>query len=135
MMSRGRGSSPSAQTLGRFGEYLAVLLLILKGYRVRHRNWSGPAGELDLVLQRRGEIVFVEVKTRSTDLYGGAAAAVDRDKQRSLARTAAAYLGRFGLWDRPCRFDVVTVERLQGPPFWRVRHLRNAFEPDLGRRM
>jgi putative endonuclease len=112
-----------------------MILLNLKGYRTRHRNWRGPAGELDLVVQRRGEIVFVEVKTRSGDLYGGAVAAVTHDKRRSMARTAAAYLGRFSLWDRPCRFDVVTVERVSRPPFLRVRHLPNAFQPDLGRRM
>ncbi len=130
-----RGSNSTRRRLGRRGELLALALLTLKGYRLRHRNWRGPAGELDLVVERRGEVVFVEVKTRSGDLYGGAVAAVDGDKRRSLVRTAASYLGRFGLWERPCRFDVVTLERTRRPPFWRIRHLRNAFEPSLGRRM
>jgi putative endonuclease len=111
------------------------LLLAVKGYRPRHRNWQGPAGELDLVVERGGELVFVEVKTRRGDLYGGAAAAVGGDKRDALARTAAAYLGRYGLWSRPCRFDVVTVERTSRLPFWRLRHIRNAFQPDLGRRL
>ena len=51
------------------------MLLAAKGYRVRHRNWRGGGGELDLVAERRREIVFVEVKARSSDLYGGAVAA------------------------------------------------------------
>jgi putative endonuclease len=88
---------------------------------------------LDLVVERRRELVFVEVKLRRGELYGGAAAAVDHEKRRALIRTAAGYLSRYGLWDRPSSFDVVTIERMARPPFWRIRHLRNAFEPNLGR--
>jgi putative endonuclease len=124
-----------AHGLGRRGELAALVLLWLKGYRLRHRNWRGPRGELDLVMQRRGQVVFVEVKTRSSDSFGGARSAVDRDKQRRLTAAAAAYLSRFSLWDWPCRFDVVTVERSVRFPFWRLAHLRNAFRPDLGRRL
>jgi putative endonuclease len=112
-----------------------MLLLLAKGYRLRHRNWQGPAGELDLVVEGRGEVVFVEVKTRRGDLFGGAVEAVHDAKRRSLARTAAAYLGRYELWQRPCRFDVLTIERRSGFPFWRVRHITDAFRPDLGRLM
>jgi len=121
--------------LGRRGEWVALALLLLKGYRPRHRNWRGAGGELDLVVERRGEIVFVEVKARSSDLLGGAGGAVDAHKKRILARTSSAYLSRHGLWDRPCRFDIVTVEKMDGFPFWKIRHYPNAFSPDLGRQM
>jgi putative endonuclease len=123
------------RTLGRLGEWLALALLLVKGYRPRHRNWRGAGGELDLVAERRGEIVFVEVKTRSSSLFGGAGAAVDREKQRTLARVSAAYLSRHGLWDRPCRFDIVTVEKRKRFPYWSIRHWVNAFSPDLGRQL
>ncbi len=123
------------QKLGRRGEWIALGLLILKGYRPRHRNWRGAGGELDLVVERHREIVFVEVKARSSDLYGGAVAAVDARKQRILTRTSSSYLSRFSLWNRPCRFDIVTIERKTGFPFWSIRHYKNAFRPDLGRRM
>lgn len=106
---------------------------MLKGYRPRHRNWRGAGGELDLVMQHRDATVFVEVKARSDDLFGGAAAAFNRDKQRTLTRAAAAYLGRFDLWQRPCRFDLVTIERSGGLLRWRLRHYRNVFQPNLGR--
>jgi len=119
--------------LGRGGELAALILLVLKGYRLRHRNWRGPSGELDLVVERGGRIVFVEVKTRSSELYGGAVAALDRDKRLAVARTAASYLGRYGLWDRPCRFDLVAIERGERFPWWRPRHVAGAFEPGLGR--
>lgn len=120
---------------GRRAEWVALVLLLLKGYRPRHRNWRGAGGEIDLVVERRRETVFVEVKARSGDLYGGAVGAVDRDKQRNLTRASSAYLSRFGLWDRPCRFDIVTVEKQAKFPFWRIRHYQNAFSPNLGRRM
>ena len=120
---------------GRRGELVALVVLSCKGYRLRHRNWRGPTGELDLVFERRGEIVFVEVKTRSGEMFGGAVAAVNRDKQSTMLRTAASYMSRHGLWERPVRFDVVTVERRPRFPGWRIRHLRNVIRPDLGRMM
>jgi putative endonuclease len=109
--------------------------LRLKGYRVRDRNWRGPSGELDLVVERHGEIVFVEVKTRSGQGFGGALGAVDRAKRSAIDRTASAYLGRHGLWNRPCRFDIVTVERAPRLPWVRIRHFVDAFGEDRGRLM
>jgi len=123
------------RSFGRFGEWAALLWLLIRGYRLRHRNWRGPSGELDLVMSRRGEIVFVEVKARSSGDFGGALGAVNRSKQAALARTASAYLSRFTLWDRPCRFDVIAIERTGRGPGFRVTHQTNAFQPDLGRRM
>jgi len=118
---------------GRAGETVALLLLLAKGYRLRHRNWRGAGGELDLVMERRGEIAFVEVKARSSDDFGGAAAALHDKKKKTLTRVSAAYLGRYSLWERPCRFDLVTIERIAGLVPWRVRHYRNVFRPDRGR--
>jgi putative endonuclease len=122
-----------AHRLGRSAEWVALLLLVVKGYRPRHRNWRGAGGELDLVMRHRGETVFVEVKARSDDLYGGAAASLTAKKQKVLVRTSSAYLGRYGLWEQPCRFDLVTFERTGGFFPWRIRHYRNVFQPNLGR--
>ena len=121
--------------LGRAGEFFALLLLLAKGYRLRHRNWRGAGGELDLVMQQRGTTVFVEVKARSSDDFGGAAAALDAKKKKTLVRTASAYLSRFSLWERPCRYDLITFERIGGMIPWRLRHYRNVFQPNLGRQM
>jgi putative endonuclease len=112
-----------------------MLLLLVKGYRLRHRNWRGAGGELDLVVERRREIVFVEVKARRSEDFGGAAAALDAKKKKNLVRAASAYLSRFSLWERPCRYDLITFERRGGPLPWRIRHYRDVFQPNLGRRM
>ncbi|NOZ77630.1 MAG: YraN family protein [Acidobacteria bacterium] len=120
---------------GHRGELAARWFLRMKGLRLRHKNWTGGGGELDLVMSRRKEIVFVEVKTRSSALFGGAAAAVTREKQARIVRSAAAYLSRFDLWDAPCRFDVVLVEKTGRFPFWKVTHYVNAFQTDFGRRL
>jgi len=120
---------------GRRGELAALILLVLKGYRPRHRNWSGGGGELDLVVSRGPLIVFVEVKTRGGPAFGGGAAAVTPAKRNRLTRAASAYLSRFNLWDRATRFDVITVEGRPAFPWISVHHLKNAFRPDLGRRV
>ncbi len=125
----------SARRTGRRGERAALWFLRLKGFHLRHRNWRGGGGELDLVMSRRHEIIFVEVKTRSSQLFGGATAAVTREKQAHIVHAAAAYLSRFDLWDAPCRFDVISVEKTRRFPFWKVTHFVNAFQPDLGRRL
>ena len=119
----------------RRGEWAALLLLLLKLYRLRERNFSCAAGELDLVMERRGTVVFVEVKTRSSPDFGGALGAVDAAKQAQLARVASIYLSRHRLWQRPCRFDVIAIEPSGRFPRWRLRHLRDAFQPDLGRQL
>ncbi len=116
-----------SRQIGRGGEWVAAAWLRLKGYRLRDRNWRGGGAELDLVMEHRGAVVFVEVKARTGNDYGGAAAAVRGDKQRAMQRASAAYLSRHGLWDRPTRFDVVTVHRTGRPPWWAIRHYRDAF--------
>jgi len=110
-----------------------MILLMLKGYRPLHRNWSGGGGELDLVVARGRIIVFVEVKTRSGPGFGGGLAAIDAAKRRRLTRAAMAYLSRFDLWERPTRFDVITLEGRPSFPWIALQHLKNAFRPDLGR--
>ena len=83
-------------------------------------------GEIDIVAQQDGVTVFVEVKARRDDRFGGAAAAVTPWKQRRMAAMATDYLARRRLHDRPCRFDVVTVDMDGGEV--RVEVYRHAFD-------
>jgi putative endonuclease len=108
----GAGRSPGhRQRLGARGEQLAADWYAARGYQVVARNWRCREGELDLVVSRDGELVFCEVKTRSSDRFGTAAEAVTPAKQRRLRVLAARYLaehvgdGRRG----GIRFDVAAV--------------------------
>lgn len=112
---------------GQSSEAWAEQFLRAKGYRILARNLRTPLGELDLVAEDHGVLVFVEVKGRTTDAFGGALLAVNRRKQQKLVRLASQYLAQRHLSDKLCRFDVVLV---QGRPTegGRIEHLQNAFE-------
>jgi len=98
------------QSLGKLGEDLACAELERRGYAILERRYRSRFGEIDVVARCGEEIVFVEVKARAGDQFGGGAAAVTPWKQRRVAQMAVDYLARHQLHDRPCRFDVVTVD-------------------------
>ncbi|MBI4346380.1 MAG: YraN family protein [Elusimicrobia bacterium] len=108
---------------GLAAEARAATYLEGRGFTILERRYRTVAGELDLVARDRGEIVFVEVKARSSSSFGGPEAAVDFRKQRRLTRAAESYLALHGLSDAPARFDVVAVTP-EG-----IRHLADAFRP------
>lgn len=97
------------KTLGDAGEDLAADWYSSRGYQVLSRNWHGPDGELDLVASEGRQIVFVEVKTRSSLAYGHPLEAVGAEKQRRVRRTAAAWLRANPARPASLRFDVVAI--------------------------
>jgi putative endonuclease len=118
------------QQYGRDGESLAERFLRRRGYRIVARNVRSPSGELDLIAEDGGVLVFVEVKARQTDALGGALYAVDRKKQLRVAKQAAQYLARHRIRGRSCRFDVVLLRSSAGAEP-AIELIQNAFEvPD-----
>lgn len=110
MRSFSRMSEDARQSLGKLGEDLACAELVRRGYAILARRYRTRCGEIDIVA-RDGEVtVFVEVKARTGDEFGGGAAAVTSWKQRRVTQMAVDYLARHKLHDRPCRFDVVVVD-------------------------
>lgn len=95
--------------LGAAGEQSAADWYLREGYEVVARNWRCREGELDLIVRRGSELVFCEVKTRSSTAFGTPAEAVTRSKQVRLRRLAAAYLQATGRHRGSIRFDVVAV--------------------------
>jgi len=91
------------------GEEIAVNFLKGQGYHVKERNFRCPLGEIDIVAEEGGEIVFVEVKARSSSAFGFPQESVDMRKQERLRRVASFYLKERKLYGQPCRFDVVGV--------------------------
>jgi putative endonuclease len=98
------------QNLGKWGEERAVRELERRGYAILARRYRTRHGEIDIVADDDGTIVFVEVKVREQDECGSAAEAVTVHKQRRLASMAVDYLARHHATHRPCRFDVVAID-------------------------
>lgn len=107
--------------LGREGEQSALEYLEGKGYKILERNYRTPFGEIDIVAEEKDVIVFVEVKRRSTPLFGSPFEAVDRVKRKRIWQSALFYLKERKQTGRRVRFDVVGIDP-QG-----IRVLKNAF--------
>lgn len=121
---------PTDEPTGARGEHLAERYLTARGYTIVARNWRLAVGELrgelDLVCRDGGQLVFVEVKTRRGEGFGGPLAAVTHRKQRKLRALAAAFLRESGLRSREVRFDVVGI-RLEAGGGASVDHRPAAF--------
>ncbi|MCB9361410.1 MAG: YraN family protein [Flavobacteriales bacterium] len=94
--------------LGKQGEGLAVQFLQKLGYTIIETNWQKHKFEIDIIAQHNNEIVFVEVKTRSTAYFGKPEEAVTRAKQKHLIEGADFYLQEKEI-DLEARFDVISV--------------------------
>lgn len=116
--------------LGKKGEAFARKHLRKGGLKILARNYRCAAGEADLIAldRRAGQIVFVEVKTRSDDTYVEPYAAVDSAKQQRYGRIARTYLAERDTGELAVRFDIVSVVI---PPGGKpaVTHIPQAFSP------
>jgi putative endonuclease len=96
--------------IGDKAEQQAEKFLCQQGYRLRQRNFLCKHGEVDLLMQSpEGDIVFVEVRYRKDNDFGGAVQSITPSKQKKLRRTAQFYLQQHKLSDVPCRFDVIAI--------------------------
>ena len=96
-------------SLGKAGEELALTFLQGRGYKILARNYRKPFGEVDIIADDDGTLVFVEVKTRAGTGFGPPFEAVTQRKQMQMSKVALEYIGRHGMTDRPARFDVVGI--------------------------
>ena len=111
---------------GELGEHAARKYLQGQGLKFLAANYRSEHGELDLIFREGDTLVFVEVKTRSSEEWTRPAAAVDARKKRLLSQTALDYLRRLKNPEVKFRFDIVEVLLLDGG-VREVRHLPNAF--------
>jgi putative endonuclease len=111
--------------LGQRGEELAAAQLEKRGYVVRERNWRCPTGEIDIVAEDGGCLVFVEVRTRRGREYGTPEESVTPAKQAKLVELAQTYLQEFD-WDGDWRIDMVAVEMTSRGKLLRVDLIKNA---------
>ena len=114
--------------LGSRGERVAARLLKRQHHRVIARNYRCPVGEIDLITADGETIVFVEVKTRSSDEAADLLDAARPGKWLRVERAARYFVMQRSVADRPCRFDLVTVLwPPRGSP--QIEHFPDAFRP------
>lgn len=114
-------------TLGKKGEELAVEFLKKLGYTIAETNWHEKKFEIDIIAQDNNELVFVEVKTRSTNYFGKPEEAVTPSKQKHLIEGANYYIEKNEI-DLECRFDVVAV--VINKTEETINHIKDAFYPE-----
>jgi putative endonuclease len=113
------------KSLGDKGEDLAALTLKKQGYKVLERNYRTPLGEIDLIARHGGALVFIEVKTRSTNRFGAGPEAVHYGKQTRYRKLADYYLKQKRLGEVAVRFDVVGILWQEGEP--QIEVIQGAF--------
>jgi len=118
--------SKSRINLGKRGEELAATYLKQKGFQIITRNYRQKTGEVDIIAKENNILVFIEVKTRSSLLFGQPFEAVTEKKQTQLNRIALDYMTRNRIKNQAARFDVVSIliEKNKEP---QIEHLQNCF--------
>ena len=110
--------------LGKEGESMAGNYLVAKGYKIRAKNYRFQKAEVDILAQKSGVLVAVEVKTRSTTEFGNPQDFVSPKQIRNLVKAVNAYLQEFSL-DLEVRFDVIAIVKTANG--LSIEHLEDAF--------
>ena len=117
------------RALGKRGEDIAARFLSRKGYRIATRNVRTFVGEIDIIAIKGSSIIFVEVKTRRSLMFGPPYLSVTKKKERKLIHCAMCYLKMKGLSEKPSQIDIVSIE-LDGSSgkINAIEHFENAVE-------
>lgn len=116
-------------TLGEIGEQRAQAYMREKGFNIKHMNWFAGKYELDIVAEKDGWLVVVEVKTRSTDTFEHPQEAITPRKIKNIVNAAQEYILQFD-WQGETRFDVISV--IPHGQSYRIEHIEDAFLPPFG---
>lgn len=117
----------TTKAIGDNTEALAADYLKAHGLTLAAKNYSSKYGEIDLICQEGQAWVFVEVKYRRSNAYGGAVSTISASKQQKLKLCASFYLQQLGIneYNTSCRFDVVALQGELTQP--QIIWLKNAF--------
>ena len=116
--------------IGRRCENIAVGYLRKNGYKILEKNYRSPFGEIDAIAKDGDCLVFVEVKSRTSDLFGPPYLRLTRHKRINIIKSALSYLKKHRLFDSDCRIDVVSIslDKKTG----RIELIKDAFGDDRG---
>lgn len=110
--------------IGKIGEKAAQTFLKEKGYEIRATNWRYQRAEIDIIAVHNGILVFIEVKTRTSD-FSLPEAAVNTKKQKLISKAASAYMYHINHTEE-FRFDVLSIYIFSENDI-RIEHLEDAF--------
>lgn len=114
-------------TLGQWAENMAFEYLKKQGLKPLERNFQGPGGEIDLIMQDKKVIAFVEVRYRANDHFVSALESIDQQKCARIINTSQYYLQSNRLaFKQACRFDVVIISGPTDKP--KIEWIKNAFQ-------
>ena len=117
------------QEIGRWGEGLAAAFLERKGYTIIDRNYFTPEGELDLIalLEDKDEqvLVFVEVKTRTSDKYGYPEEGFSRKKWNNMLNAIGLYLQERPEYEDAWQVDLIAIQKLSDKDPLDIQHFEN----------
>jgi len=116
--------------LGQIGEELAIKFLIASKFKIIKHNYFCPLGEIDIIASYNNILYFIEVKTRSSNQYGGPFAAVDYQKQQKISRIATYYL-MIEKYLGDAQYGVIGIMYDSYAKRYKVDFLTNAFEHTL----
>lgn len=115
------------QEAGQRAEQKALDYLLERGFKLITRNYHCRFGEIDLIMKDRDYLVFVEVRARSSMVFGGGLASITYAKRQKIIKTTSHYLIKNKMQDKfPIRFDVVSIDGTTGVVSW----LKDAFSTD-----
>lgn len=110
---------------GQWAEELAYQYLSQQGLKLVSRNYRCLFGEMDLIMRQQRILVFIEVRYRRSQRYGGSLESIDKRKQKRLKTIATHYLQTIKTPEPACRFDVVLIQGTAGDP--KVQWIADAF--------
>ena len=117
-------SRREAENLGTTGEQLAIQYLTDNGFTILENNYLNRHKEVDIIALEHDELVFIEVKTRSTDYFMQPEEAVNHQKRNNLVQVANQYI-RSHKRTEPARFDVIAI--VKNDKETRIKHIKHAF--------
>jgi len=110
----------------RLGEQAAVGFLRKNRYKIIAQNYKNKFGEIDIIAEEKDRLVFIEVKTRHSDAFGGPEAAVDKFKQGQISKVALIFLKENNLLNKKARFDIVSITYMNQA--LKIKLTKDAFE-------
>lgn len=112
----------NSQDIGKFGEKLAEKYLMKNKYKIVEKNFRCKFGEIDIIAFYKKELIFIEVKTRTSNKYGSGISSIDKNKQKHLYKTAEYYLYNKNL-DIDIRIDAIEITLNKG--LISIKHYKN----------